>query len=212
MLVAEVCAPAPGMRVLDCCAAPGGKTSHLAELMNNEGTVIANDVHPHKRKLIEEQAQRLGLTSVKAVTGDALELASQFDADSFDLVLLDAPCSGFGVIRRKPEIKWTKKVEDVTAIAELQSRLIKEAAKLVKPGGTLVYSTCTIERQENEDQIAAFLSDHPSFELDKSWPEKVLAPLRTAGVINETFDGSVQLLPEHFGSDGFFIGRLKRKH
>ena len=212
MLVAEVCAPAPGMRVLDCCAAPGGKTSHLAELMNNEGTVIANDVHPHKRKLIEEQAQRLGLTSVKAVTGDALELASQFDADSFDLVLLDAPCSGFGVIRRKPEIKWTKKVEDVTAIAELQSRLIKEAAKLIKPGGTLVYSTCTIERQENEDQIAAFLSEHPSFELDKSWPEKVLAPLRTAGVIDETFDGSVQLLPEHFGSDGFFIGRLKRKH
>ncbi len=90
-------------------------TSHLAELMNNEGTVIANDVHPHKRKLIEEQAQWLGLTSVKAVTGDALELASQFDADSFDLVLLDAPCSGFGVIRRKPEIKWTKSSEDVTA-------------------------------------------------------------------------------------------------
>ncbi|MFC5652114.1 16S rRNA (cytosine(967)-C(5))-methyltransferase RsmB [Paenibacillus solisilvae] len=211
MLVAEVCAPAPGMRVLDCCAAPGGKTSHLAELMNNEGAVIANDVHPHKRNLVEEQAQRLGLTIVEAVTGDALELALRFNADSFDLVLLDAPCSGFGVIRRKPEIKWTKKVEDVSAIADLQSRLIKEAAKLVKPGGTLVYSTCTIERQENEDQIESFLREHHSFELDTDWPGNVLEPLRLAGVIGDSFDGSVQLLPQHFGSDGFFIARLKRK-
>ncbi|MBB3067161.1 16S rRNA (cytosine967-C5)-methyltransferase [Paenibacillus baekrokdamisoli] len=210
MLVAEVCAPSPGMRVLDCCAAPGGKTSHLAELMDNQGMVIANDVHPHKKNLIEEQAQRLGLTSVEAVTGDALELASRFEADSFDLVLLDAPCSGFGVIRRKPEIKWTKSVEDVKAIAELQSRLIKEAAKLVKPGGTLVYSTCTIEREENEAQVASFLSENEAFELDKAWPDQLLATLRSAAVIDESFEGTAQLLPQHFGSDGFFIARLKR--
>ena len=108
---------------------------------------MANDLHPHKRNLIEEQAERLGLTTVEAITGDALELASAFEPDSLDAVLLDAPCSGFGVIRRKPEIKWTKTAEDVSAIAALQSRLLNEAAKLVSPGGVLVYSTCTIERR-----------------------------------------------------------------
>ncbi|UVI27834.1 16S rRNA (cytosine(967)-C(5))-methyltransferase RsmB [Paenibacillus spongiae] len=211
MLVAEVCAPMPGWRVLDCCAAPGGKSTHLAELMGDKGRVIANDVHPHKRQLIDEHARRLGLTAIETATGDAAELSGRFPEASFDLVLLDAPCSGFGVIRRKPEIKWTKSPEDVDSIAELQRRLISEAAKLVRPGGTLVYSTCTIEREENEAQIAAFLDGHPDFAADADWPETVLQPLREAGVVDGQFHGYAQLLPQHFGSDGFFIAKLKRQ-
>ncbi|WP_227872023.1 16S rRNA (cytosine(967)-C(5))-methyltransferase RsmB [Paenibacillus albus] len=211
MLVAEVCAPKPGMKVLDCCAAPGGKTTHLAELMEDRGQVIANDVHPHKKQLIEEQATRLGLTSIQAVTGDAAELASKFEPNSFDVVLLDAPCSGFGVIRRKPEIKWTKSAEDVLSIAALQEQLMDEAAKLVRPGGTLVYSTCTIEREENEHQVAKFLERHSEFKLDAKWPAQVLRPLQEAHAIAEPFSGMVQLLPQQFGSDGFFIARLTRQ-
>ncbi|MBW7459821.1 methyltransferase domain-containing protein, partial [Paenibacillus sepulcri] len=193
-----------------CCSAPGGKTTHLAELMDNSGRLIANDLHPHKRKLIEDQAERLGLTVVEAVSGDASDLASRYPGADFDVVLLDAPCSGFGVIRRKPEIKWTKSPEDIESIARLQQRLLDEAVKLVKPGGTFVYSTCTIEREENEAQMASFMQRHPSFVPDADWPQQVLAPLREAGVIGVDFSGAVQLLPQHFGSDGFFIARFKR--
>lgn len=211
MLVAEVCAPAPGMTVMDCCAAPGGKTTHLAEIMGDQGRVVANDVHPHKRKLIEEQGERLHLRSIEAVTGDAGVLTERHGEGGFDLVLLDAPCSGLGVIRRKPEIKWTKSLEDIHSIAGLQRSLLAEASRLVRPGGRLVYSTCTIERAENELQIEAFLRENDRFELDPEWPAEVLAPLRQAGVIgDEPFKGAVQLLPQQFGSDGFYIARLKR--
>ncbi|QHT63997.1 16S rRNA (cytosine(967)-C(5))-methyltransferase RsmB [Paenibacillus lycopersici] len=210
MLVAAVCAPEAGMNVLDCCAAPGGKTTHLAELMEDRGQVVANDVHPHKQQLIDEHAERLGLRAVRTVVGDAGTLSERFAPGSFDLVLLDAPCSGFGVIRRKPEIKWTKSEADVAAIAAMQSKLLDEAAKLVRPGGALVYSTCTIEQDENERQVLKFLSRHESFRLDADWPERVLQPLRTSGIAGEGFGGMVQLLPQHFGSDGFFIARLKR--
>lgn len=211
MLVAAVCAPEAGSKALDCCAAPGGKAMHLGELMGDRGVVVANDIHAHKKQLIEEHAERLGLASVHAVTGDAATLAERFAPGSFDLVLLDAPCSGFGVIRRKPEIKWTKSEADVAAIAELQSALLNEAAKLVRPGGTLVYSTCTIEREENERQVSKFLARDDSFKLDAAWPERVLQPLRDRGIVDAGFEGMVQLLPQHFGSDGFFIARMKRQ-
>ncbi|MFB9330562.1 16S rRNA (cytosine(967)-C(5))-methyltransferase RsmB [Paenibacillus aurantiacus] len=211
MLVAEVCEPQPRSRVIDCCAAPGGKTTHLAELMGDQGDVVANDVHEHKRQLIGEQASRLGLQSVQPVTGDAGQLAERYEPASFDTVLLDAPCSGLGVIRRKPEIKWTKSPGDVGEIAGVQRRLLREAAKLVKSGGTLVYSTCTIARQENEDQVAAFLAEQPDFELDPQWPPGIVTALREAGAIGDAFRGELQLLPQHFGSDGFYIAKLKRK-
>jgi len=211
MLVAEAAAPEPGMTVVDCCAAPGGKSAHLAEIMLGRGTVWANDVYPHKEQLIAGQAERLGLPNIRTETNDAAALDRVHGEATMDLVLLDAPCSGFGVIRRKPEIKWTKSPGDVEAIAALQSRLLDTAARLVKPGGTLVYSTCTIERAENENQIAAFLARHPVFERDADWPAEVLAPLRRAGAADGDFRGEVQLLPQHFGSDGFYIARLKRR-
>jgi len=211
MLVAAVCAPKPGSTVLDCCAAPGGKTAHLAELMDDTGTLISNDVHAHKRELIAEQASRLGLRVVEAVTGDAAGLASRYLEASFDLVLLDAPCSGLGVIRRKPEIKWTKSPEDIAAITAVQERLLQEAAKLVRPGGTLVYSTCTIEEAENAAQIDTFLASHPDYALDKDWPAEVLRPLQEAGIAADSFRGDIQLLPHQFDSDGFYIARLTRQ-
>lgn len=211
MLVAAAADPRPGMTVLDCCAAPGGKSAHLAELMRNEGRVIANDVHEHKRSLIDKQKERLGLTIIETTTSDALQLGSLYPAQSMDVVLLDAPCSGLGVIRRKPEIKWNKKPGDIAGLAELQQQLLHAACGLVKPGGTLVYSTCTIAPEENEEAIRRFLAGHPEFAPDADWPQAVLNPLQSAGILPEPFEGWVQLLPHHFGSDGFFIARLRKK-
>ncbi|NKI24922.1 methyltransferase domain-containing protein, partial [Paenibacillus dendritiformis] len=157
MLVVEALRPEPGMRVLDCCAAPGGKSTHIAERMGDMGEVTANDVHAHKVALIEEQSARLGLTSLRVMNVDAAELGQALPPASFDAVLLDAPCTGFGVIRRKPDIKWAKREEDVAAIAALQERLLMEAARMVRPGGRLVYSTCTVEPEENGDAVRRFL-------------------------------------------------------
>ncbi|WP_276352599.1 16S rRNA (cytosine(967)-C(5))-methyltransferase RsmB [Cohnella caldifontis] len=210
MLVAAVADPKPGMAVLDCCAAPGGKSTHLAEIMRDQGQVIANDVHEHKRSLIERQKERLGLSIVETMTADALELGGRIPPRSMDLVLLDAPCSGFGVIRRKPEIKWNKTPEDIAGLAELQRRLLEAACRLVKPGGTLVYSTCTIAPEENEESVRGFLRGHPEFALDPDWPEEVLTPLKDRGILPFPFEGMAQLLPHHFGSDGFFIARMRR--
>ncbi|MCA0753944.1 16S rRNA (cytosine(967)-C(5))-methyltransferase RsmB [Paenibacillus sp. N4] len=211
MLVAEVVAPQPGMQVLDCCAAPGGKSTHLAELMGGKGKVWANDLHAHKRELIAAQSERLKLRNVEAITGDAMKLGERFKPGSMDAVLLDAPCSGFGVIKRKPEIKWTKTAGDVTEIAALQQRLLDAVCGLVRPGGVLVYSTCTMEPAENEEQVARFLREHPEFELDAGWPETIAQQLRKAGVVRGEFAGEAQLLPQHFDSDGFFIARMVKR-
>ncbi|WP_419873024.1 16S rRNA (cytosine(967)-C(5))-methyltransferase RsmB [Candidatus Pristimantibacillus sp. PTI5] len=211
MLVAEVVAPKAGMQVLDCCAAPGGKSTHLAELMDGKGKVWANDLHAHKRDLIVSQSERLKLRNVEATTEDALKLADRFKPHSMDAVLLDAPCSGFGVIKRKPEIKWTKTAGDVSDIAAVQQRLLNAVCDLVRPGGVLVYSTCTIEKDENEQQVARFLQEHPEFELDRNWPEAIVDQLMKAGAIDEHFDGQAQLLPQHFDSDGFYIARMVKR-
>jgi len=211
MLVAEVLQPKPGMKVLDACAAPGGKSMHIGELMKGQGMLLSNDLHEHKRKLIEEQAARLGLQHVNTSSQDASELPNSVEQASFDAVLLDAPCSGFGVIRRKPEIKWTKQPEDVKEIAKIQAQLLDAMSGLVKPGGVLVYSTCTIAKEENEEQVASFLARHPEYSLDAHWPEVLLNTLKEHGIIGEPFDGQLQLLPYHANSDGFYIARLKRR-
>ncbi|WP_138493109.1 16S rRNA (cytosine(967)-C(5))-methyltransferase RsmB [Paenibacillus pinistramenti] len=206
MLVAEALDARPGMTVLDCCAAPGGKSCHIAERMEGRGTVIANDVHAHKAKLIEEQADRLGLANVKTRTGDALELAGQFPPASFDRILLDAPCSGLGVIRRKPDLKWTKSPVDLVEIAQLQQRLLDAVCVLLKPGGVLVYSTCTIERTENAGAVEAFLARHPEFAPDET-PE--LFQRLAAASARES--AGLQILPQDAGSDGFYIARLVKQ-
>ncbi|WP_156417449.1 16S rRNA (cytosine(967)-C(5))-methyltransferase RsmB [Paenibacillus etheri] len=206
MLVAEAVAPEPGMKVLDCCAAPGGKTAHMGELMKDEGSIFANDLHPHKAKLISDQAARLGLDSVVTGSADALELEHTLEHQSFDRILLDAPCSGLGVIRRKPDLKWRKQPEDVASVASLQGQLLQSVSKLLKPGGVLVYSTCTTEQTENSEVVAAFLKQNPDFTSIT-----FTSPLwdRMEGTALAEGEG-IQLLPHHYGSDGFYISMLQR--
>ncbi|MCM3256559.1 16S rRNA (cytosine(967)-C(5))-methyltransferase RsmB [Paenibacillus lautus] len=207
MLVAEAVQPEPGMRILDCCAAPGGKSAHMGELMKDEGSIVANDIHAHKGKLISDQASRLGLDSISIVTGDALDLADRFEPASFDRILLDAPCSGLGVIRRKPDLKWGKSQEDIHEIAALQLRLLESVSTLLRPGGILVYSTCTIEPMENEGVVSAFLEGHSEFAI----AEDGLGALSRLGENSLARGGGIQILPQHYHSDGFYIARLGRR-
>ncbi|MFY0544476.1 16S rRNA (cytosine(967)-C(5))-methyltransferase RsmB [Brevibacillus sp. H7] len=206
MLVAPALGVQPGMSVLDACAAPGGKTTHLAERMQNRGRIVASDVHPHKRDLIAQSADRLGITIIEPIVSDALDLPDK-NLGTFDRILLDAPCSGFGVIRRKPDLKWNKTLQDVKEIADLQLRLLTRVASLLAPGGCLVYSTCTIEPEENQQIVRRFVSEHPEYELDTSLSDDLPAAV-TAGL--DCSSGYVQILPHHFDSDGFFIARIKR--
>ncbi|MFD1176176.1 16S rRNA (cytosine(967)-C(5))-methyltransferase RsmB [Paenibacillus puldeungensis] len=209
MLVAEAVAPRAGMSVLDCCAAPGGKTCHIAEILGGSGEVIANDIHPHKAKLIQDHAERLGLGNVRTLSGDATKLNERFAPASFDRILLDAPCSGLGVIRRKPDLKWAKTPEDVAEIAGVQEELLNAVSGLLKPGGVLVYSTCTIEPRENADMVAQFLHQHPEFELAKDdpngWHQRPLDTADSRELIG------LQILPQDYHSDGFYIARLVKQ-
>lgn len=196
MLVAEWVDPQPGERVLDCCAAPGGKTTHLAEKMGDRGEIVACDVHEHKAQLIAEQAARLDLKSIRSQTADARELGRYYPPESFDRILLDAPCSGLGVIRRKPDLKWTKTEAEIASVCAVQRELLSSVAPLLKPGGVLVYSTCTVEKAENEEMVQCFLREHPEFSADA--PPGGQAAMR-------------QLMPYEYGSDGFFIARLCKR-
>ncbi|MEX2460931.1 MAG: 16S rRNA (cytosine(967)-C(5))-methyltransferase RsmB [Paenibacillaceae bacterium] len=205
MLVAEAVDPQPGMRVLDCCAAPGGKTTHLAEKMQDTGSVIASDIHEHKIALIRDQANRLKLRSIETVFCDALDLSKHYPAESFDCILLDAPCSGLGVIRRKPDLKWSKQELEISAITLVQNQLLNAVHVLLKPGGVLVYSTCTMEYTENQGMIAQFLQQHPQFTLE-TFPSKQLREIHP----KSSTAGMLQILPDQYGSDGFFIARMRK--
>lgn len=208
MLVADILDPQPGMVVLDACAAPGGKTTQIAEKMNDNGRIIANDVHSHKQSLIEQQAKRLGITSIETTVEDARKLNGIFAEGMFDRILIDAPCSGFGVIRRKPDIKWTKREEDVYAIAKIQLEILEALAPLLKPDGILVYSTCTIEQVENEQVVQAFLAKHRDFILDDGIQDVV--PARVYETCRQA-EGVLRLLPHQLHTDGFFIARFRKK-
>jgi len=207
MLVALAVAPKAGMRVLDACAAPGGKTTHLAERMDNQGEIVASDVHPHKRELIVRTAKRLGIDIIEAIVSDALDLPDR-NLGRFDRILLDAPCSGLGVIRRKPDLKWNKTPEDVKAIAELQYELLVRLSSMLAPDGLLVYSTCTIEPAENQEIVKRFVAEHPEFVLDQTLADEMPPAVREK---LDATPGFMQILPQDFDSDGFFIARLKRK-
>ena len=187
----------PGETVVDCCAAPGGKSFTLAEDMRDEGAVIANDIYPHKIGLIEEGAGRLGITCLRAFCGSAEDLPGRIPAA--DRVLCDVPCSGLGVIGRKPEIRY-KHPEELAALPETQYRILQSCAAMVKPGGTLVYSTCTLNPAENEQVCDRFLADAPAFTVSD---DPYYATLRGQ-------DGYVTFFPEPDGGDGFFVAAFKR--
>ncbi|AMC07796.1 16S rRNA (cytosine(967)-C(5))-methyltransferase RsmB [Turicibacter sp. H121] len=206
MLVARALKPKHHSKVLDTCSAPGGKTTHVAELMRQTGTVYAHDVYEHKIKLIEDNVKRLGLTNVVATLQDATTLNERYESDSFDAVLVDAPCSGLGILRRHPEVKITKQPSDLDEIMMIQKKILNTVAPLVKVGGTLVYSTCTVNRKENDKMVEQFLAQHPEYELDATLVNRLPEVLH-----EQTKKGRVQLFPGDYQTDGFFIACLKRQ-
>lgn len=195
----EVLDPKPDTFVLDCCAAPGGKTFYIAERMENKGKLYACDIYSHKLEKIAEGAERLGLSIVQPMLQDAAELREGW-MEQADFVLCDVPCSGMGIIRKKPEIRY-KDAGETEALPEIQAQILKNCAQYVKPGGTLVYSTCTILERENEAIVRAFLQTHSEFEA---------VPV-THAVFGTAETGMIILLPSVHGTDGFFIAKLRRK-
>jgi 16S rRNA (cytosine967-C5)-methyltransferase len=201
MLVARLVAPEPGEFVIDACAAPGGKTTHLAALMDGRGRVLACDVLPQKLDAVRRHCDRLGVPGVETRLFDAARLGESYPAAA-DRVLVDAPCSGLGVLRRRPEIRWRIRPEDLGPIASRQLRLLAGAAGAVRPGGRLVYSVCTTEPEEGRDVIAAFLAAAPGFAPVPFEDRPFAAP--------ELRPGTALLYPHRAGTDGFFIAALRR--
>jgi 16S rRNA (cytosine967-C5)-methyltransferase len=197
-------APQPGERILDACAAPGGKATHLAQLMGNQGELLAMDVSQSKLALIKDSATRLGISIINTRAADLLQ-SGAFPADAFDRILLDAPCSGLGVIRRNPEAKWRLTSEDISRLAAVQKSMLKNAIRMLKPGGTLLYSTCSTTAEENEDVVADFLSRRPDCVLENlndRFPE--YGELFTDG-------GIFRAWPHRHGMDGFCATLIRKK-
>lgn len=205
MLVAYALGASGEDKVLDTCAAPGGKTTSIAERLT-EGQVVALDLHEHKVKLIKQTAARLGLDNITTYAFDARKVEEKFGPESFDKVLVDAPCSGLGVLRRKPDAKYAKSAEDVSRLAAIQQNILSAAAPLVKQGGTLVYSTCTIDKEENDGVVQAFLAKHPQFTLDQQLADRL--PEKVKPLIA---NNCLQLFPQDIESDGFFIACFRKE-
>lgn len=192
-------APQPGMRVLDACAAPGGKSFAAAIAMEDMGEIVSNDIYPHKQKLIEAGAARLGLSNIKAGVADAKTFDPALEK-RFDLVISDVPCSGLGIIRKKPDIRY-KDPGPLEGLPQVQKAILQNVSRYVKPGGILLYATCTLLRRENEDVVGQFLLDHSDYAL-----ETFVLPGPVGGT-----EGMLTLWPHRHGTDGFFIAKLRRK-
>ena len=197
--VSVLCAglPREGARVLDCCAAPGGKSFAAAIAMGGKGQIISCDIYDHKRLLLEKGAQRLGLTNITVRVQDAAQFVPEWE-NAMDCVIADVPCSGLGIIRKKPDIRY-KDLSQIHLLPELQLAILRNQARYVRPGGVLLYSTCTVLRGENEEVAAAFLEENKDFVPEKL--EKL--PENTTGMF--TF------IPGQYDTDGFFICKLRRK-
>ena len=189
----------PEDRVIDMCAAPGGKTTNLAETMRNTGEVIAVDRYEAKLNLIKASCDRLGLRNVRLMAGDAATL----EMEPVDKVLLDAPCSGLGILPKKPDIKWKRDFMDIQKLSALQTQLLENASKFVKPGGVLVYSTCTTEPEENQDIVKAFLATHPEYVVDDA------KRFVSNDLVNS--EGYVETYPHRHAMDGSFAVRLVKQ-
>lgn len=201
---ARLCAlaanPKPGDKVLDACAAPGGKSFAMALAMGDQGDILARDLHENKLRRIQSGAKRLGLQSIRTAPADGREFQPEL-AEAFDLVVADVPCSGLGIIRKKPDIRY-KELKETEGLPPIQSALLANLSRYVRPGGTLVYSTCTVLRRENQDVVADFLAGHPEFQLE---------PFHLPGPAGET-PGEITLWPQIHGTDGFFIAKLRRSN
>lgn len=189
LLAVKVLDPQPGERILDLCAAPGGKTTYIAQVIDDDGEVFASDLDPERLKMLVENCKRMHITSVSPFSRDELDNYRRNGGELFDRVLVDAPCSNTGVIRRRVDLRWRLKPEEFTRLRQTQLELLHRATSLLKPGGVLVYSTCSLEPEENEQLVTAFLEDYPIFERES---ERTLFPVRDQ-------------------VDGAYVARLKRK-
>lgn len=196
-----VLAPKEGEMVLDACSAPGGKTTYLAELMHNKGMIIAWDIHEERLKQVEQNAKRLGIDIIQTEVHDATKLKEEY-VEKFDKILLDVPCLGLGVIRRKPDIKWNRQEEDIKEISDIQFNILKTCSKYLKKNGTLVYSTCSMLKEENDAIIEKFIKEEKfeTVNIEEQIPNE-FAKITT--------NNMVQFLPSQ-NHDGFFITMLKK--
>lgn len=189
----------PGQKVIDLCAAPGGKTAYIADLMNNEGELVALDRFESRLKILNKNLERLGVKNVESIAIDTLE----YKGENFDRVLLDAPCSGLGTLTKKPDIKWKRDIGDIARLTDSQFKLLKKGASLLKPGGILVYSTCTIEPEENFNVVSKFLNENDDFELVPAGDEF------DSILVDE--NGCIQTYPHIHLMDGAFAAKIRRK-
>lgn len=201
-LIAHLVSPRPGMRVLEICAAPGSKTTHMAVLMSNRGMIVAGDRHLGRLRTLKRVAARLQVRIAHPIALEGRGPLPLLPGVRFERVLVDVPCSGTGTLRRHPEIKWRLTPEQVLRFAEQQRALLAEAARWVQPGGWLLYATCSLEHEENEDVIGAFLAEHAEFQLVPAAGPEVL---RSAS-------GCVRTFPHRHGMDGFFAALMERKN
>jgi 16S rRNA (cytosine967-C5)-methyltransferase len=205
-LVVSLLDPRPGERVLDACAAPGGKATAIAERVGDEGSVLAVDRHPRRLELVRREVRRLNLTALCSLERDATHSLSDLaSSGGFDRVLVDAPCSGLGTLRRNPDARWRIGPGDPARLVEIQRRILGNAAATLRPGGVLVYSTCTLLPEENEAIVNAFLDDWRDYGLAS--PSAIPAEVRS--VVGD--DGFLRCLPHLHDTDGFFAARLERR-
>lgn len=202
MMVAPLMELSENLTVIDLCSAPGGKTTHISEIMNNTGKVLAFDIYKNKLEMIRRSSERLGIRNIILNTIDASVLDEKL-IDSADRVLIDVPCSGLGIIRKKPEIKWNKQYKDIQDIMHIQRKIMSNAKRYVKPGGIMIYSTCTLAKEENEENIDWFLKNNPSFKI---------IPIECGKSENLLYNenGSLTILPND-KMDGFFISKFMRQ-
>jgi 16S rRNA (cytosine967-C5)-methyltransferase len=200
MAVGRILGPRPGERVLDLCAAPGAKSTHLAALMGDEGAVVAVERHGGRAQALARTAARMGATCVEVRTADATKPQ---EPEIYDRVLVDPPCSDLGTLAARPDARWRKEPGLPEELAGLQGAILRAGARALKPGGTLVYSTCTISPVENEAVIGSFLAEHPDFQPDDLRPEHPVWQHPAVPMF-------LQTLPHRDGTDGFFVARLRR--
>ncbi len=211
-LISLILDPRPNEKILDACSAPGGKATHIAELMGNKGTVIALDVSKKGIGLLKENCKRLSIDIVRSYLMDAATMSAdrqgdlgEIGRDGFDKILIDAPCSGLGIIRRHPEGKWQKKEELIFESQKIQKRIIENLSKYLKSGGVLVYSTCSTENEENEDVVEDFLNNHPEFKVDD-----IKQYFSETGKMLVDEKGFLHTSPVNYRMDGFFAVRLRK--
>ncbi|WP_303722537.1 16S rRNA (cytosine(967)-C(5))-methyltransferase RsmB [Malonomonas rubra] len=206
MLIGYLLNVRPGQKILDCCAAPGGKTTHLAALSENRAEIVALEKYPQRVELIERGAARLGCLRISAKEWDLGEPPLFLEEQSFDRILLDAPCSGLGVLRRNPESRWSKSAVNIRELAELQREILFHVAPLVKPNGKLLYSLCSFSKAETDDVVEQFLETHPQFELEDL---REASPAGWAELFTDR--GTLRSYPhQHDGMDAFFAACFRR--